>query len=53
MIKTKIKETTKKYDNDGKLIEKITRKEKTKDDTDYYERDKESGDLPFGEPEMF
>lgn len=35
MVKTKIIETTKKYDKDGKLVEKIVRKEKTKDDTDY------------------
>ena len=35
MIKTMIKETTKKYDKDGKLLEKITREETTQDDTDY------------------
>lgn len=32
MIKTKIVETTEKYDKDGKLIEKIVRKETTEDD---------------------
>ncbi len=53
MVKTKIKEVTKKYDRDGKLIEKITRKEKTKDDTDYYVKDKESGELPFGDSAIF
>jgi len=53
MIKTKIKEKIKKYDKDGRLIEKITRNETTKDDTDYYERDKESGNLPFGDSGLF
>ena len=32
MIKTKIIETTEKYDKDGKLVEKITREETTEDD---------------------
>ena len=32
MIKTKIVETTEKYDKDGKLVEKITREETTEDD---------------------
>jgi len=32
MVKTKIIETTEKYDKDGKLIEKITREENTEDD---------------------
>lgn len=32
MIKTKIIETTEKYDSNGKLIEKITREETTEDD---------------------
>lgn len=32
MVKTKIIETTEKYDKDGKLIEKITREETTEDD---------------------
>lgn len=31
MIKTKIIETTEKYDKDGKLVEKITREEITED----------------------
>ncbi len=53
MIKTKIKEITKKYDKDGKIIEKNKRKETTKDDTDYYARDKEMGRLPFEDPEPF
>ncbi len=35
MIKTKIIETTEKYDKDGKLVEKITREETTEDDTVY------------------
>ena len=35
MIKTTIKETTEKYDKDGKLLEKITREETTEDDSDY------------------
>lgn len=35
MVKTKIKETTEKYDRDGKLIEKIVREEITEDNTDY------------------
>ncbi len=53
MVKTKIKEITKKYDKDGKLIEKITRKETTKDDADYCAKDKESEELPFGDPVIF
>lgn len=36
MVKTTIKETTEKYDGDGRLIEKITREETSEDDTDYY-----------------
>lgn len=32
MIKTKIIETTEKYDKDGKLVEKITREEISEDD---------------------
>lgn len=35
MIKTKIIETTEKYDKDGKLVEKVMREENTEDDTDY------------------
>lgn len=35
MVKTKIIETTEKYDKDGKLVEKITREETTEDDTVY------------------
>lgn len=31
MVKTKIIETTEKYDKDGKLVEKITREETTED----------------------
>lgn len=33
MVKTKIIETTEKYDKDGKLVEKITREEEIEDDT--------------------
>lgn len=36
MTKTKIVETTEKYDENGKLVEKITREETTDDDTVYY-----------------
>lgn len=36
MIKTKIVETTEKYDKDGTLIEKITREETTEDDETRY-----------------
>lgn len=36
MVKTKITETTEKYDENGKLVEKITREETTEDDTVYY-----------------
>lgn len=36
MTKTKIVETTEKYDENGKLVEKITREETTEDDTVYY-----------------
>lgn len=35
MVKTKITETTEKYDKDGKLVEKITREETSEDDTSY------------------
>jgi len=35
MVKTKIIETTEKYDKDGKLVEKFTREENTEDNTDY------------------
>lgn len=35
MVKTKIVETTEKYDENGKLVEKITREETTEDDTVY------------------
>jgi hypothetical protein len=33
MIKTKITETTEKFDKDGKLIERITREEETEDNS--------------------
>ena len=36
MVKTKIVETTEKYDKDGKLIEKIIREETTEDDETRY-----------------
>lgn len=32
MVKTKIVETTEKYDKDGKLVERITREETSEDD---------------------
>lgn len=35
MVKTKIAETTERYDKDGKLVEKITREEESEDDTVY------------------
>lgn len=35
MAKSKIIETTEKYDKDGKLVEKITREETSEDTTDY------------------
>lgn len=35
MVKTKIVETTEKYDKDGKLVEKVTREETTEDDSVY------------------
>lgn len=44
MVKTKIVETTEKYDRDGKLVEKITREETTEDDTDYVPFYSYSGD---------
>lgn len=34
MVKTKIIETTEKYDKDGKLVEKIMREETLEDNTD-------------------
>lgn len=42
MVKTKIIETTEKYDKDGKLVEKITREETTEDDAVY-----ESGSIIY------
>lgn len=33
MVKTKIVETTEKYDDNGKLVEKVTREETREDDT--------------------
>lgn len=36
MVKTKVVETTEKFDENGKLVEKITREETTEDDTVYY-----------------
>lgn len=42
MVKTKIVETTEKYDKDGKLVEKITREENTEDNTDYSFRKKDN-----------
>lgn len=42
MVKTKIIETTEKYDKDGKLVEKITREETSEDDTVY-----ESGEICY------
>lgn len=35
MVKTKIVETTKKYNENGKLVEKITREETIEDDIKY------------------
>lgn len=35
MVKTKIIETTEKYDKDGNLVEKITREKTSEDDTVY------------------
>lgn len=35
MVKTKIVETTEKFDKDGNVVEKIMREETTEDDTDY------------------
>jgi len=35
MVKTKIIETTEKYDKDGKLVEKVAREENIEDNTDY------------------
>ena len=36
MVKTKIVETTEKFDENGKLVERITREETTDDDMVYY-----------------
>ena len=36
MVKTVIKETTKKYNGDGKLLEETIREETSEDDTVYY-----------------
>lgn len=42
MVKTKIIETTEKYDKDGKLVERITREETSEYDTVY-----ESGSIIY------
>lgn len=42
MVKTRIIETTEKCDKDGKLVEKVTREEISKDDTVY-----ESGEIYY------
>lgn len=50
MVKTKIIETTEKYDKDGKLVEKITREETSEDNTNYAYSIPEfakGGELPF------
>lgn len=52
MIKTKIIETTEKYDKDGKLVEKITREETSEDKTNYAFSIPElpkGGELPFAD----
>lgn len=36
MVKTKITETTEKFDEDGKLVERIVREETTEDDESVY-----------------
>lgn len=36
MVKTTITEITEKFDDSGKLVEKITREETSEDDTVYY-----------------
>lgn len=36
MVRTKIIETTEKFDKDGNLIERVTREETSDDDTIYY-----------------
>lgn len=36
MIKTKIVETTEKYDENGKLVERVVREEETEDDETRY-----------------
>lgn len=35
MVKTTIVETTEKYDDEGKLVERLIREEKTEDGTNY------------------
>lgn len=36
MIKTKVVETTEKYDSEGRLVEKVTREETSEDDNSTY-----------------
>lgn len=36
MVKTKVVETTEKYDSDGRLVERVTREETSEDDNSTY-----------------
>lgn len=36
MVKTKVVETTEKYDSDGRLVEKVVREETSEDDNSTY-----------------
>lgn len=56
MIKTKIVETTEKYDKEGKLVEKITREETSKDCTNYapaYPNPNFSGTVVYTNPPYY
>lgn len=50
MVKTKIVETTEKYDENGNLVEKITREETTEDDTLHLSNSPSITPLPYVRP---
>lgn len=49
MVKTKIVETTEKYDENGNLVEKITREETTEDDTIHPSNSPSITSLPYAQ----
>lgn len=50
MVKTKITETTERYDENGRMVERIVREEVSEDDTLYYPSDTNKLQLYSSEP---